>query len=253
LRKVENALKGLGDFRSDGRTVEESENTFREERHVVVEGSLDVSFSVSVREGDETDFAGLGVDGGVSAFVKTLANVQEVIEGVDVSPGTTLAASGVGRSVGFDVEEMLREINFRTKDFDHLGHKFDVAFLGELAHKDTEGGGVATAATRIAAVTEGAGIAVATLPRDLTLVAVVGVRKNRFNRGENRNKGGSSDILSEGSVRRDAFVIQHVVATVVVVVFITLVLMNLLLLILFLKIHQIITLFRCRTRPDRFC
>jgi hypothetical protein len=176
-------------------------NTFGEETHVVVETLLDVSFGVGVGEGDEANFTGLGVDGGVSTLVEALADVQEVIEGVDVSPGTTLAASGVGRSVGLDVEEMLGEINFGAEDFDHLGNEFDVTFLGELSHEDTESGDVAAAVALVAFLAECLGVAVATLPWNLTLVALVGVRENSFNGREDRNEGGMLDVLSKGGIR----------------------------------------------------
>lgn len=234
MREFENALEDLGDFRSDGRAVEESLNTFGEEGHVVVETLLDVSFGVGVGECDETNFTGLGVDGGVGTLVETLADVQEMIEGVDVGPCTTLAASGVGGGVGFDVEEVLGEIDFRAEDFNHLADEFDVTFLGELTHEDAEGGLVADGEAAGALVSEGDGVTAAALPRNLTLVAIVGAREDGFNGGKDRNEGGVFDVLSEGCVGGDVILTKIV----------------LLLVMLILVVVIVRTLFRSRARAN---
>jgi hypothetical protein len=237
LREFKNALEGLGNFGRDGRAVEESLNTFGKEGHVVLKASLDVSFGISVGERDEADFTGLSVDGGVGALVETLADVQEVIERVDIGPSAAASTSGGSGGVGLDVEEMLGEINLRAEDFDHLGDEFDIAFLGELAQEDTEGSGVADLEAARALVTEGGAVARAALPGDLAAVGIVGVRKNGFDRGEDRDEGGSLDVLGEGGIRGTLFLVVVVLD---------------LLLLLFLEI-QVIALFRSRTRADRVC
>jgi hypothetical protein len=238
LREFKNTLEGLGNFGRDGRAVEESLNTFGKEGHVVLKASLDVSFGISVGERDEADFTGLSVDGGVGALVETLADVQEVIERVDIGPSAAASTSGGSGGVGLDVEEMLGEINLRAEDFDHLGDEFNIAFLGELAQEDTEGSGVADLEAARALVTEGGAVAGAALPGDLAAVGIVGVRKNGFDRGEDRDECGSLDVLGEGGIRGTLFLVVVV--------------LDLLLLLLFLEI-QVITLFRSRTRADRVC
>ena len=217
LGKLQRALESLGNFGRDGRAVEEELNTFGKERHVVVEGGLDVSFGVEVGEGDETDLTGLGVDGGVGALVEALADVQEVIEGIDVGPSAASTAGGASGGVRLDVEEMLGEVDFGAEDFDHLGDEFDVAFLGELTHEDAEGSDITRALTGSTLVTERGVVTERTLPGNLSLVGVVGVGEDGLNRREDRDEGGSLNILSEGCVRGSAEDFLLVLLVVIVI------------------------------------
>ncbi len=213
------ALKRERHFARNGRAMEELQGRLVQEGDVVVEGGLDVLLRVRVGERDEANLARLGVDGGVRAFVEALDKVVNVLERRDINPGASLAAAGTRVGVGLDVEKIAagREV-VGAEDLEHFGDELDVAFLGELAHEDTQGRRVAGAAAGGALVAESVGVggrAAGALPRDLAAGRVVVVGQDGLDGFEDRDEGRAGDFLGEVDVRGGG---QRVGGGVVVVV-----------------------------------